>query len=82
MARNAEDCAIVYSIIYGKDPLDPTTSEFPFGFDKTKEITSLKVGYLKKDIEKDTSKSKDNLTKALDVFKRMGIKMDSLELPR
>jgi Asp-tRNA(Asn)/Glu-tRNA(Gln) amidotransferase A subunit family amidase len=81
MARNAEDCAIVYSIISGKDPMDPTTTDFPFGFDKTKEITSLKVGYLKKDIEKDTSKSKDNLKKALDVFKRMGINMDSLELP-
>lgn len=82
MARNAEDCAIVYSIISGKDPMDPTTTDFPFGFDSQKDIRSLKVGYLKKDIEKDSSKSKENLTKALEVFKKMGIQMDALELPK
>lgn len=81
MARNAEDCAIVYSIIAGKDPKDPTTTDFPFGFDNKKDVSSLKVGYLKKDIEKDSSESKDNLMKALNVFKKMGVKMDSLELP-
>ncbi|RRQ50398.1 amidase [Maribacter algicola] len=81
MARNAQDCAIVYNIISGKDPKDPTTTDYPFGFDKNKDVTTLKVGYLKKDIDKDTSKSKDNLTKALAVFNKMGIKMDSLELP-
>ncbi|ASV30559.1 amidase [Maribacter cobaltidurans] len=81
MARNAQDCAIVYSIISGKDPKDPTTTDYPFGFDKNKDVATLKVGYLKKDIDKDTSKSKDNLTKALEIFKKMGIKMDSLELP-
>ncbi|PIB38213.1 amidase [Maribacter sp. 4G9] len=82
MARNAQDCAIVYSIISGKDPKDPTTTDYPFGFDKNKDVTTLKVGYLKKDIDKDTSKSKDNMVKALEVFKKMGVKMESLELPK
>lgn len=81
MARNAEDCAIVYSIISGKDAMDPTTTNYPFGLDKNKDVTTLKVGYLKKDIDKDTSKSKDNMVKALEVFKKMGVQMDSLELP-
>ncbi|MDC6388245.1 amidase [Maribacter sp. PR1] len=81
MARNAQDCAIVYSIISGKDPKDPTTTDYPFGFDKNKDVRTLKIGYLKEDIDKDTSKSKDNLTKALGIFKKMGIKMDSLKLP-
>ncbi|MDC6404574.1 MULTISPECIES: amidase [Maribacter] len=81
MARNAEDCAIVYSIISGKDAMDPTTTDYPFGLDNNKDVTTLKVGYLKKDIEKDTSKSKDNMVKALEVIKKMGVQMDSLELP-
>ena len=81
MSRNAEDCAIVYSIISGKDAMDPTTTDYPFGFDKNKDVTTLKVGYLKKDIDKDTSKSKDNMVKALEVFKKIGVQMDSLELP-
>ncbi len=81
MARSAEDCAIVYSVISGKDPKDPTTTDYPDGFDPKREISTLRIGYLKKDIEKDTSLSKDNLTKAIDTFKKMGLTLNEVELP-
>jgi len=82
MARSAEDCAIVYSIITGRDPKDPTTTDYPDGFEPKKDIKSLRIGYLKKDIEKDTSKSKSNLEKAITTFKNMGLTLTEVELPK
>ncbi|MEH6512027.1 MAG: amidase [Maribacter arcticus] len=81
MARSAEDCAIVYSIITGKDSKDGTTTDYPDGFEPKKDYKSLRVAYLKKDIEKDTSLSKANLEKALETFKKMGITLNEVELP-
>lgn len=81
MARSAEDCAIVYSVITGKDLKDPTTTNYPDGFEPKKDISTLRIGYLKKDIEKDTSKSKENLEKAIATFKKMGLNLTEVELP-
>ena len=81
MARSAEDCAIVYSFITGKDVEDQTTTDYPDGFDPKKEIKNLRIGYLKKDIEKDTSLSKDNLDKAIETFKGMGLTLTEVTLP-
>tara|TARA_R110002051_G_scaffold143507_5_gene216486 strand:- start:45471 stop:47147 length:1677 start_codon:yes stop_codon:yes gene_type:complete len=82
MARSAEDCAIVYSVITGKDPKDGMTTDYPDGFEPTKDYKSLRIGYLKKDVEKDTSLSKDNLEKALKSFKDMGLTLIEVELPK
>ena len=81
MARSAEDCAIVYSVITGKDEEDQTTTDYPDGFEPTKDISSLRIGYLKKDIEKDTSLSKGNLEKAIASFKKMGLALSEVKLP-
>ncbi|MDO6471077.1 amidase [Maribacter sp. 1_MG-2023] len=82
MARSAEDCTIVYSVITGKDPKDGMTTDYPDGFEPQKNYKSLRIGYLKKDIEKDTSLSKDNLEKALKTFKEMGLTLTEVELPK
>ncbi|MGJ8715089.1 MAG: amidase [Maribacter stanieri] len=82
MARSAEDCAIVYSVIAGKDPKDGMTTNYPDGFDSTKDYKSLKVAYLKSDIEKDSSDSKPNLDKAIETFKKMGLTLNEVELPK
>ena len=81
LARNAEDCAIVFSVIQGEDKNDLTTKNLPFGVDWTKDVKSLKVAYLKKDIEKDTTDTGDNLRNALKVLKEMGIEPIEVELP-
>ncbi|MEO9660847.1 MAG: amidase, partial [Maribacter dokdonensis] len=82
MTRSAEDCAIVYSVITGKDPKDGMTTDFPDGFDPTKDYKSLKVAYLKNDIEKDSSLSKENLDNAVKKFEDMGISLHAVELPK
>ena len=81
MCRNAEDCAIVFDIIQGKDVNDKTTSSIPFSFDQTLDVKTLKVAYLKDDIEKDTTKGKANLLKAMATLKKWGIEPTPVRLP-
>ncbi len=82
LARNAEDCSIVLSVIQGKDEKDLTTKELSFGVDWKKDITGLKVAYLKEDIEKDTSDTGDNLRKALKTLEGMGIAPIAVKMPK
>ena len=81
MARTAVDCAIVYSIILGEDPEDQTTTNLDFGFDPKKDFKSLRVAYLKEDIEKDTTEGKENLKKAIETFRKMGVNLKEIKLP-
>ena len=81
MTRSAEDCAIVYSIISGKDAKDQTTTAYPDGFEPEKDISTLRVGYLKKDIENDTTLSKENSERAIKTFEKLGLKLTEVELP-
>lgn len=80
LARNAEDCEIVFQAIYGKDDKDPSTNDIPFN-QFSNSPKELKVAYLKKDLDKDTTITGDNLRASLSVFKEMGVEPDSIELP-
>src|SRR5690606_19526482 len=82
MGRNAEDCAIVFEAIQGHDPKDLTTVDLPFGMDGTREASDLRVAYLQKDIERDTTDSGENLRKALKVLKALGLDPIAVELPQ
>ncbi|MBO6531538.1 MAG: amidase [Muricauda sp.] len=81
LGRNAEDCAIVFEAIQGKDKNDLTTVDLPFGVDWSKDIKNLRVAYLQKDIEKDTTESGNNLRNALKSLKEMGIDPTPVEMP-
>ncbi len=81
LGRNAEDCAIVFEAIQGKDKNDLTTVDLPFGVDWSKDIKKLRVAYLQKDIEKDTTESANNLRNALKSLKEMGIDPTPVEMP-
>ncbi len=81
MCRNAEDCAIVFSIIQGKDSLDRTTSTVPFNYNPALDFKTFKVAYLKDDIEKDTTEGKENLEEALKTLKKLGIDPTPVSLP-
>ena len=81
ICRSAEDCAIVFDVIRGKDSLDVTTREVGFSYDSDIDITTLNVAYLKKDIEKDTTEVKTNLLKALAILDSLGVQPDSMKLP-
>lgn len=80
LARTAEDCEIIFNAIYGKDEKDPSTNEVPFNH-VSKSPKELKVAYLKKDLDKDTTAMGNNLRASLEVFKAMGVEPDSIALP-
>lgn len=80
LCRSAGDCAIVFDAIYGKDPLDPSTNEVSFSLSR-KEPKEMKVAYLKKDIESDTTDVGDNLRATMEVFKALGVEPVAIELP-
>jgi Asp-tRNA(Asn)/Glu-tRNA(Gln) amidotransferase A subunit family amidase len=80
MARTAEDCAIIFNAIYGKDPEDPSTRDLGFRY-SPEDIQPLKIAYLKKDIDKDNTESGKNLKSSLEVFQNMGLELIPIELP-
>jgi len=80
LCRSVQDCMIVFDAIYGHDELDPSTSMAEFsGINKA--VKDLKIAYLKKDIERDTSDTGKNLQKALEAFAEMGVKPEAIEMP-
>jgi len=80
ITRSAEDAAVVFSVIKGKDSKDPTTVDAPFNFDSRTEIKTLKIGYIKEDFEKSYSfKPQDSIV--LELFKQSGIELIPIELP-
>ncbi len=82
LCRSAEDCEIVFSAVYGKDPLDPTTNDVPFK-PSSQAVSELKIAKLKADIDSDTnSDSGKNLIAAVDLLEsKLNTSFDSLTLP-
>ena len=44
LCRTIEDCAMVFSAIYGADEKDPATVTAPFHFDRQIKLSSLRIG--------------------------------------
>ena len=56
MCRTIEDCALVFNIIHGADGKDPSTLTAPFQFQRSLDLSSIKIGY-SEDIDEDFLKS-------------------------
>jgi len=80
ICRTVEDCSLVFSAIYGPDGKDLTVVDLPFNWPPNLELTSLKVGYLKKEFEKE-HRGKKIHQKALETLQSLGVKLIPLELP-
>jgi aspartyl-tRNA(Asn)/glutamyl-tRNA(Gln) amidotransferase subunit A len=84
LAQTAEDCALINSIIFGPDPLDPTTAGAPAWNAKTarRSPKGLKIGLPTKfyvdDLEPDVAAALDA---ALAAFTRLGAKIVKVSLP-
>jgi Asp-tRNA(Asn)/Glu-tRNA(Gln) amidotransferase A subunit family amidase len=63
ICRTAEDCAIIFNILQGKDNNDPTTVNAPFNYSSKLNVKNLRVGYLKLNFERNYDlKDNDSLT--------------------
>jgi Asp-tRNA(Asn)/Glu-tRNA(Gln) amidotransferase A subunit family amidase len=80
LCRNAEDCAIVFDAIRGRDPKDPATVDRPFPYDAAARLTSLKIGYVETAFEGDRSGIAFD-QKVLDVLRELGVQLTAIELP-
>lgn len=80
MARSAEDCALIFDVLRGRDERDPTTVDAPFPFDPGQDVTRLRVGYLADAFaEAYDNAAADHAT--LDVLRGLGIDLQPLALP-
>ncbi|MFO0468094.1 MAG: amidase family protein, partial [Bacteroidota bacterium] len=80
ISRTAEDCALVFSAIHGKDNKDLSVQEFPFNYNAALDIKSLKIGYLKSSFEKNYPfRQQDSIILAL--LRKEGINLIPIELP-
>lgn len=87
IARSAEDAAILLEIVCGHDKLDSTTVPNKKFSDKRGSINSgktenLRIGLPKEYFTKDLDrKIKEKIDDALNVFKKLGVKIQTVNLP-
>jgi Asp-tRNA(Asn)/Glu-tRNA(Gln) amidotransferase A subunit family amidase len=80
ICRTAEDCALVFDVIRGKDGQDPTLVDLPFNYKPQKDIRSLRIGYVEDYFkEKYDFRVNDSLT--LKALQEMGISLIPIKLP-
>jgi len=84
ICRSVEDCALVFNAIFGPDGKDGTARyEAPFNWDVTRDLKSLKIGYLKSDFEgtRRDSEWQENDLQSLQTLRSLGVELIPLELP-
>lgn len=80
ICRSAEDLAIVFNSIHGVDGIDQTLYDVPFNYEHSINLKRLKIGYLKKDFDKQYDfQTNDSLT--LLKLKELGAELIPIELP-
>jgi Asp-tRNA(Asn)/Glu-tRNA(Gln) amidotransferase A subunit family amidase len=80
MCRSAEDCATVLDAIIGADPRDPTAVDAPYGWNPSRPLDTIRVGYLKSAFDADhQTKRYDNA--ALAAASQLGVPLVPIELP-
>lgn len=80
LARSVDDCAIIFEAIIGPDGLDLTCVDKPFHWDPELDLKSIRVGYLKKEFERDYRNKKNDM-KTLEVLRSLGLELIPFELP-
>lgn len=81
ICRRAEDCAMVFSVIQGRDAEDPHTFDVPFHFNAHQDVRKLRVGYLKNDFD-NAQRNKEQNEAALAQLRQLGVELVPIELPK
>lgn len=80
ICRSVEDCALVFNAIYGSDGKDLAVKDFPFTWDPSVDIKTLRIGYLAKEFEKDYDNKKYDIA-TLETLRSLGVTLKPIELP-
>lgn len=94
IARSAEDCALIFGSIHGRDPRDPSTVQRPFDWPPKRDPRTLRVGFVASEfdesrlekIENERVRERVASTLAanravLDVLRKEGFKLTPIALP-
>ncbi len=80
ICRSAEDLAIVFGVMQGPDGIDQTLYDLPFNYTPDTDVKNIRVGYLKKDFDKNYAFHKND-SLALAKLKKLGVELVPIELP-
>lgn len=94
IARSAEDCALVFSAIEGKDPLDPWSADGPPAWPPRRGLSQLTIGYVEELFEEErgrnatTEEEKARAAewrhfdrRSLDLLRQLGARLVPVKLP-
>jgi len=79
ICRSAEDCAIVFDAIRGPDQKDQTLIDAGFSYPLEKELSEMKIGYVRSAFESDYEGSKQD-KETLRVLRKLGASLIPVEL--
>jgi Asp-tRNA(Asn)/Glu-tRNA(Gln) amidotransferase A subunit family amidase len=80
ICREVEDTALVLSAISGADEADPFSIAASLGFDFTRPVSGMRVGYYEEDFETEGAHELDRA--ALGVMRGLGVELVALERPK
>jgi Asp-tRNA(Asn)/Glu-tRNA(Gln) amidotransferase A subunit family amidase len=75
IARSADDCGLVLAAIHGADPRDAASVDRPFVWPSSREISTIRVGYV-------ANGRADERSDELRVLRALGVKLVPVEPPR
>jgi Asp-tRNA(Asn)/Glu-tRNA(Gln) amidotransferase A subunit family amidase len=83
ICRSVEDCALVLNALQGPDGKDLATTNVPFNWDATIDVTKLRVGYHKAafDEPRPAKEEAENDAAAMDKLRAMGVNLKPIDFP-
>lgn len=84
ICRSAQDCAIVFNVIHGKDAKhekDRSAVDYPFAFNPPKDLSGYKIGYFKKQFDRDTTRTMKPDNDMLETMRSLGAKLEEIDVP-
>lgn len=81
ICRSAEDCALVFQAINGKDPLDLQTVDRPFNYTYPLDFKKLRIGYLKEELSRADGYNHANDSITLALLRKQGFTLVEKQLP-
>jgi Asp-tRNA(Asn)/Glu-tRNA(Gln) amidotransferase A subunit family amidase len=84
ICRTAQDCAIVFEIIRGKNPkgeLDRAVVDYDFSFSPPENLKGYKIGYTKELFDKDTTRGGVNNAETIKRLTELGADLKEMKFP-
>ncbi len=85
MCRSAEDCALVFDAIHGPDGIDRSVQAYPFNWNASTKLSSLRIGYFKSQFERrgqdGNSTPIPEAMNFLKVLESLGAKLEEVAVP-